>query len=207
MRCAALLLAAALAPAPASAETRAWDFRVLLDGREIGRHQFTLRGAGEERELTSEARFAVELLSFTAWRYRHEATERWRGPCLQSLASRTQTNARTETVRAGTRDGRLVVERDGTVEWHDGCVMTFAYWDPRILGARRLLNSQTGRLHDVRVAAIGEEMLDVRGRRLRALRHRIEAPDLSIDLWFADGEWVALESKVRGARRLRYELL
>ena len=57
------------------------------------------------------------------------------------------------------------------------------------------------------VAAKGEELVAVRGRQVRAERHRITAPELTIDLWFAGEQWVALEAPAKGGRRLRYELM
>lgn len=191
----------------AHANVQVWNFRVLLDDREIGRHTFTVRELGEERELRSEASFDVRVLFVSAYRYRHEAAERWQGSCLQSLVSRTETNGEREEVLAATRGGRLVVKRPDRRDEHEGCVMSFAYWNPEILQARRLLNSQTGELLPVTVAAQGEETVVVRGRQVRAERHRINGPQLSIDLWFAGEQWVALEAPAKGGKRLRYELL
>ena len=203
------LLAATLAAAAgsAAAEVRTWDFRVTLDDREIGRHRFTLaaRESGE-REVRSEARFDVRFLFVDAFRYRHEAAERWQGECLQGLESSTETNGTLEAVRAQTQGGRLVVEAGGRREAHEGCVMSFAYWNPRVLAARRLLNSQTGELLPVRVTRIGEESIEAGGRTVTAERHRIEAPKLRIDLWYAGDQWLALESPAAGGRRLRYRL-
>jgi hypothetical protein len=85
----ALLLSAE--PTASLAATGAWDFRVLLDGREVGRHQFTLDVEGERRELRSAAQFAVRVLFIDAYRYLHDAVERWNGDCLQSLDARTET--------------------------------------------------------------------------------------------------------------------
>jgi hypothetical protein len=205
----ALLAAAVLLiqlPA-AHAEVRSWNFRVLLDDREIGQHTFTVRELGEERELRSAASFDVRVLFLSAYRYEHEAIERWKGNCLRSLVSRTETNGEREEVSATARAGRLIVERPDRRDEHPGCVMSFAYWDPRILAASRLLNSQTGELLPVTVAAQGEEIVTVRGRQVSAERHRITGPELSIDLWFAGEQWVALEASAKGGRRLRYELM
>ena len=188
----ALLLLAATC---ATAQTRAWNFRVFLDEREIGRHRFTLRAEGTERELRSEANFEVKILGFTAYRYAHEATERWAGDCLRSLASRTEDNGE-----------KLAVD------WHaqgGDCSMSFAYWNPRLieLAATHLLNAQTGALVPVSVQPQGEETLEVRGRPVPARRYRLSGPDLSIDLWFSGRDWVALESTAKGGRRLRYRLI
>ena len=193
-------------PLIATASTpRTWDFRVLLEGREIGQHRFTLREVDGGHELRSEARFDVRVLFVNVYRYRHEARERWRSDCLQGIDARTDTNGELERVRGEMRGERLIVERERARDEHAGCVMTFAYWHPGILDARQLLNSQTGELMPVTVTKQGAEPVAVRGRTIVAERHRIDAPGLRIDLWYADGDWVALESDAPGGRRLRYE--
>jgi hypothetical protein len=200
----ALLCGAGLAGA--TTPTQQWHFRVLLDGRPIGEHRFTLNGAGGERELRSAAQFDVTVLRIPVYRYRHEAVERWSGGCLTALAARTDINGTRQEVRAETRGDRLVVEAGASRREHAGCVMSFAYWDPQILGARSLLNAQTGELQPVRVTPQGAETLTVLGRPRPAQRHRIDGgPRLQIDLWYAGDDWVALEADTDGGRRLRYE--
>lgn len=184
-----------------------WEFRVLLDGREIGRHRYTLAGAGEDVVLRSEAEFDVRLLFFSAFHYEHEAVELWQGGCLQSLVSRTETNGERMSVTARSEGGRLAVQGPSGSREHEGCVLSFAYWDPRILAAEQLLNSQTGELIPVQVTPQGTEAVTVQGRALTASRHRISGRGLQIELWYANGRWVALETAVDGGRRLRYELL
>lgn len=189
----ALFTVLLLAAAPACAEARAWDFRVFLDEREIGRHRFTLSGRGAERELRSEARFDVRVLLIPAYRYRHDALERWRGDCLVSLSATTDDNGEPSAVDWRGQSG--------------ACEMSFAYWNPRILQARRLLNAQTGEVVPVTATAQGEETVQVRGRLVLAQRHRLTGPKLAIDLWYAGGEWVALQSEAAGGRRLVYRLM
>ena len=185
---------------------REWNFRVLLDGEEIGWHRYVVRGDGESFEVESRAQFDVRVLFINAYSYRHEARERWRGACLDELRSRTETNGTVEEVAARARDSALVVAGPTGDARLPGCVMSFAYWDPRILGAARLLNSQTGALLPVRVDDRGIERVSVAGRSVAATRHRLSSPELQIDLWYADGRWVALEAPTPGGRLLRYEL-
>jgi len=174
----ALLLVALLASA-AAAHAKTWSFRVLLDDKEIGTHRFTLTERGAERELVSEASFRVTFLGFPAYRYRHRATERWRDGCLSALDSTTDDNG-----------------EPYKVDWRaqDECVLSFAYWNPKILGEKRLLNAQTGEIEPVSVSRQGAEHYRIVGRKL------------AIDLWYAAGEWVALETTAGGKRRLRYRL-
>jgi hypothetical protein len=207
MRALLFALCVVASTSAAAAELREWRFRVLLDGREIGRHSFTLRTDGAERELRSDARFDVRVLFIDVYRYAHRATERWQDGCLRALVAQTDANGAREDVTARIQGSRLVVERADGRDEHDGCVMSFAYWNPAILKASRLLNSQTGELLPVTVASRGEETIPVRGRALAAERHHLSAPELAIDLWYAAGEWVALETSVGGGRRLRYELI
>lgn len=204
----ALLLSLGLASLPAQADVRDWNFRVLLNDREIGTHRFTLTAEGEQREvITSQAQFNVRILFFDAYSYRHEAREVWSGGCLRSLNATTVTNGRLENVKAETLESGMVVDRERTREEHQGCVMSFAYWNPAILATRQLLNSQTGKLLPVNVLRRGAESVRVRGQNVLADRYRIDGPELHIDLWYAGQEWVALEAPAAGGRQLRYELL
>ena len=191
--------------APALPE-REWNFRVLLGDREVGWHRYVVRGDGESTEVESRAQFDVRFLFVNAYRYRHQARERWSGACLDELESRTETNGAVEAVAAMAKDDGLVVAGPAGDARLPGCVMSFAYWDPRILNASRLLNSQTGALVPVRVEARGTEQIDVGDRRVPATRHRLSAPGLQIDLWYSDGRWVALAAPTPGGRVLRYEL-
>jgi Family of unknown function (DUF6134) len=183
-----------------------WNFRVLLDGKEVGWHRYVVRGDGASTEVESRAQFDVRFLLLNAYSYRHTARERWRGACLDELESRTETNGRVEEVAAVANDDAMLVDGPSGDARLPGCVMSFAYWDPRILRATRLLNSQTGELVPVSIAERGTERVSVAGRTVAATRHRLSAPNLQIDLWYADGRWVALEAPTPGGRTLRYEL-
>jgi hypothetical protein len=206
MRAFSLLIALVLT-APASAAVGAWNFRVLLDGHEIGQHRYELLPQGDGMELRSEARFDVRLLFFSAYRYEHEAIERWQDGCLRSLRSRTVTNGERIAVTARDSGGELAVERPAGRDVYPGCIQSFSYWDPRILQARALLNSQTGELVPVQVTRLGAEAVTVQGQELPAVRHRISGTGLQIDIWYAGDDWIALEALTDGGRRLRYELI
>ncbi|MEO7742944.1 MAG: DUF6134 family protein [Usitatibacter sp.] len=102
--------------------------------------------------------------------------------------------------------GRWQVARTGGRDQHDGCLKTFAYWNPAILSERRLLNAQTGELTEVKSVFVGNETRVIRGQPTDTRHHRLTGPRLAIDLWYAGDEWVALESATDGGRMLRYEL-
>ena len=201
----ALTGGAASAAGPSSGE---WNFRVLLDDSPIGEHRFALAANGEERKLTSEAEFAVKLLGVTVYRYRHTATEHWRGDCLRQLASKTDDDGTPERVNAeATGDNGLAVTTPKGTQSAEGCVMSFAYWNPAIRKQERLLNAQNGKLEAVQVSRAGSGTVDVRGQSVAATRWRIATPAQPIDVWYsAQGEWVGLDSTVSGNRKLSYRL-
>jgi hypothetical protein len=63
--------------------------------------------------------------------------------------------------------------------------MSFAYWNPRLLEAPRLLNAQTGEYLPVRAEALGADRILVGGRAVDAQRYRLTARDFAITLWYS----------------------
>ncbi|MEQ1772427.1 MAG: DUF6134 family protein [Burkholderiales bacterium] len=193
--------------AAASANVQTWAFQVYLDDTAIGHHHFALNDNGAEQQLTTDARFNVKLLFINAYRYVHDASERWRGNCLVSLAARTDDNGKPSVVNAERRGEQVNIVSPRGSESVEGCVMSFAYWNPDILRQTRLLNSQTGQYEAVTIAALGDEQIIVRGAPVQAKRYRISGPKNPIDVWYGAGQrWLALQSTLDGGRTLRYQL-
>lgn len=196
-----------------SENAREWNFRVFLDDKEIGYHNFRLEESEAQNEVSSEAEFKVKFLFFTAYRYEHENSETYRNNCLFEIDSRTDANGKNfvvdgNRVEDGFRIEANAVENELVQESRDECIKTFAYWDPSFLQEKKLLNSQTGELLDVEVEKLAPEMLTVRGQEVAAERYRLLAKNVEVDVWYsnADNCWLALESTVKGGRKLRYVL-
>jgi hypothetical protein len=86
-------------------------------------------------------------------------------------------------------------------------VKTFAYWNADILNESKLLNSQTGELLPISVDQVAEEPFEVNGQEIPAIRYHLVAKGMELDIWYStDRRWLALESTVKGGRKLRYEL-
>lgn len=182
-----------------------WRFRVYLDDKHIGYHNFRLTPAGDAQALESAADFKVRFLMLTVYRYLHASTELWESGCLRRIYASTDDNGELSVVRGVTRDDNLVVQTsDGSAEM-SGCVRTFAYWDRNFLKGKRLLNVQTGEYVDVEVEPLGETVLEVRGKPVPARGYRLLADDVAIDLWYSTNDrWLALQSTTDGGHKLRY---
>lgn len=184
-----------------------WDFRATLEGKPIGEHRFSLSNEGEDRRVTSEAEFTIKFFGITAYRYHHQATERWRGDCLESLAASTDDDGKPSSVRLSAEGAALDVKTPAGEQRLQGCVMSFAYWNPAIQTQSHLLNAQTGQYESVQVERAGGGSIDVRGQAVAATRFRIKGAAQPIDVWYsADGEWIGLDSTVAGGRKLSYRL-
>jgi hypothetical protein len=184
-----------------------WKFRVYLDEKEIGYHHFYLVESGETRQLKSVASFEYSLMFVRLFHYEHENNEIWNGDCLQSIDSQTNANGESFQVNGRRTNGEFRVSANGGEESLPECVMSFAYWNPSFLEQSNLLNTQDGEFLDVEFSEPVFEELPVVGGQRPSYRYHLAAGDLKLDLWYsADRQWLALESEVRGGRKLRYVL-
>ena len=184
-----------------------WRFDVALDGKPIGYHTFNVRQDGPRQVLETEASFDVRFLFITAFRYRHQNTEIWADGCLSSIDATTDNNGDVYDVRGNAQDEVFdLSSNDATALLKSDCVQTFAYWNPSILQARRLLNSQTGEYEDISTMLEGYESIDVGGQQIAAARYRLSAKAGDIRLWYARNTqtWLALEAPAKGGRTIRY---
>lgn len=216
VRCAGAVLAlmsAVVASQAAAGEVRAgeggeWRFRVFLDDRAIGYHEFQLSRAGETRHLRSVANFEYKLLFVRLYHYEHENVETWSGGCLQRIQSRTDANGRAFEVAGWREEETFRVEASAGDAVLPGCVMSFAYWNPEFLEQQRLLNTQNGEYMAVEVSGPEPDAVEVRGEMRFSYRYRLAAGPLQVDLWYSpERQWLALESQLSGGRTLRYELM
>ena len=188
-------------------ERHNWSFRVFLNDKEIGYHNFSLSHDGDKQWLETEAKFDVKVLFLTAFRYRHESTEVWEEGCLKTVNAATNNNGERLTVRGQRNAGVLSVTGKSGLLRLDDCVQSFAYWNPTVLEAKRLLNTQTGDYEEVHVRFDGTDTVTVGDRTVEAERYLLHAKEGTITLWYTsdDKRWLALEAPVENGRTLRYE--
>jgi len=188
------------------ASTTELTFDVFLDNDPIGVHRVSIQETPGERRVRVEAEMKVDILFFTAFRYRHRADEVWRGDCISELATRTDDDGDRLSVDAEPMGGALEVVTPSERKRLDGCVRTFAYWKPELLASDYLLNTQNGAYERARLIELAPEPLRFDGRQYGAKRYRLEiGEETRIDLWYAeDDSWQALRTEVANGRVLNY---
>jgi hypothetical protein len=184
---------------------RQWQFRVFLDDKEIGYHKVRLIPEEDKKRVEVEAKFDVKFFFFTAYSYDHQTEELWEGSCLSDIQSQTDNNGEELFVRRQDEGNHFTVLTHQGRQQLKGCVRSFAYWDPELLKANRLLNTQTGEYQEVDVIKLGRSAIEIEGRLVDALKYRLDIEDSSIDLWYTpDMNWLALQSITEGGYRLSY---
>jgi hypothetical protein len=188
-----------------------WQFKVYLDGNEIGFHNFSMVHKEQHQEIYSSARFDVKFLFFNAYSYKHDNVEQWHGPCLNSINAVTDDNGEKYKVIGKVDDDAFVVntseDQNEKQNKYLSCIKTFAYWDPEFLKEKTLLNSQTGEMINVDSEFIGNETVRHKGEDVVARHYRLRGDNLQIDLWYSvDDSWLALESLTENGRVVRYAM-
>ncbi|HSH98925.1 MAG: DUF6134 family protein [Methylophilaceae bacterium] len=203
MRKLILFLAFTLISQTAMAEE--WAFNVFLDKKPIGEHTFTLNEARDT--LTSKAKFDVKLLFINAYNYLHSNNETWQGDCLASIDANTDDNGEKSVVTGKLEGQSFVLNTPKGKQTLPACIMTFAYWNPKMLSQSKLLNPQTGDYLDVKITQVGKEKIEVRGKSEDAEHYNVIAKKMNIDLWYSpDKAWLALRSTTPEGRIINYKL-
>jgi hypothetical protein len=182
-----------------------WQFRVFLDDKEIGYHKVRLTPEEDGRRVSVEAKFDVKFFFITAYRYDHQTEEFWEGACLTDIQSRTDNNGEQLFIRKQPEGNNFTLETHDGQQELQGCVRSFAYWDPELLKTSRLLNTQTGEYQDVEIIEMGNNPIEIDGRLVEAVQYRLMIEGRSIDLWYTpEMDWLALKSMTEGGYRLSY---
>lgn len=204
-----ILLAAAIM-FPQIAAAKEWNFDVYLDKTRIGEHTFKLNDASE---LISQAKFNVKVLFINAYKYNHYAAEVWQDHCLRSLESNTLENDVATRVNGKFANGEFIVNDGKEKQVLPECPMTFAYWNQKMLQQTKLLNPQNGEWLDTKIRKIGNELLDVKDRKIETIRYKLDASmqgkrKLNIDLWYdaESHDWVGLKSITPEGYTIHYKL-
>ncbi len=189
-------------------QAKEWAFDVYLDKNKIGTHTFTLN----DGVLVSKAKFNVKVLFINAYQYDHIAKEQWAGECLSTLETNTTENKVITKVSAKLEGNSFNIKNGSAEQALPACVMTFAYWSPKILGQTKLLNPQNAEYLDTTVTKLGSTKIEVKGISTETTHYQITGgikgvKKLDIELWYnQDKEWVALKSVTPEGYNIIYKL-
>jgi hypothetical protein len=178
-----------------------WAFDVYLDKSKIGQHTFKL---DQNNQLISHAKFSVKVLFINAYQYDHTAKEQWQGDCLSGLEANTIEDGVVTNVKGVKKENHFKISDGKTNQMLPECVMTFAYWNPKILAQNKLLNPQNAEYLDTKLEVLGTKTILVKGKPTETQHYKLNGSidgrnKLNIELWYAQDkaenkQWVALKS-------------
>ena len=186
-----------------------WLFDVRIDGKDVGFHEFVTTQGPSGFDITARAKFRYRLLGVTLFSYDHEVREQYDADmCLVTIESETKTNNKVQRLTGMlTDDGyamRATVGPDANTEMlvDQACLMTFAYWSPKLLTRQQLLNGQTGQIIDVAIGPVTTSDANQNPN-----QYFLKGDKMDITLGFGqDGQWRSLNSNLPNGRELTYHL-
>lgn len=158
----------------------------------IGSHVLDFAIAGDVVTIKVAIDILVKFGPVPVYRYKHRATEIWRGGTFNSIESVTDRDGTSLRMRAETMQAGLTVEGSQTPRYvAPANTYPTTYWN-RVMLQNNVINSEDGRLFEVKPKMLAEESVPSAAGSLRARHYRLEG-DLPLDLWYDDNEqWAHL---------------
>jgi Family of unknown function (DUF6134) len=189
-------------------QAKEWAFNVYLDKSKIGSHTFTFK----DNTLVSRAKFNVKVLFIEAYKYDHTSKEQWQNDCLTNIEVNTTEDKVTTNVKGKKAASGFEISDGKASQTLAECVMTFAYWNPKILDQAKLLNPQNAEYLDTTFTKLGKANIDVKGKPTETTHYKLSGAlngvkKLNIELWYnQNNEWVALKSVTPEGYNIIYKL-
>lgn len=161
-------------------------FSVLREGDAIGQHSIDFARRGDDLVVNVNIDLEVKFAFITVYRYTHRNQEVWRDGRLYSIDSQTDDDGTKHWVKGRATTEGFAVESDSGNALMSSDVIPSSYWHPETPNAKTLLNTQTGELARINVAA-GATKSDVPmpwGQ--QAARSFEISGDVDLKLWYDD---------------------
>jgi hypothetical protein len=179
-------------------------FDVERAGEVIGRHTVHFERTPAGLATRSQVDMAVNVLFFSAFRYRYTAHALWRGGQLHSLTVDIDDNGRRSHLMARSEGERLAVSAGAQAFDAEPGLYPTEHWNADVLSRERLLNTLTGRINHVTIHQAGREVVETERGPVAATRYRYTG-DFTADAWYDDaGRWVKLMFKGRDGSTISY---
>jgi hypothetical protein len=184
------------------------SFQALRNGRPIGEQQMAFDETAEGRIVRTTCEFIVKLGPITAYRYRHEATERWNGSRFQTLETETHDNGKLARVSARNDGAQVqITAATGAMVSAPAGALPFTHWNRRIATAP-LFNPQDGKLLRESVSGVSAGSVKLANGSAEPAQRVAFRGDVNIDDWYdASGVWSGLSSRLKDGSTFEYRRL
>jgi hypothetical protein len=194
------------AAAMAFPDARTVACRVMRQGRDIGRATTSFDRRGDDLRVTIAIDIRVRLGFITMFRYTHSNVEQWQGERLAGFEAHTNDDGTPNFATARWNGSGFDVTGSRTAAYvAPPEAIGTSYWNARTL-TDPLINSQNGKLLDVRLTPLGQTPARLAaGRTVEATEYRMTG-DMRMNLWYdAARNWAGLQYYAHDGSVLTYE--
>ena len=174
------------------------SFNVFLDKKQVGTHSFVIKRKDKNIWVESNMQLKGKFWGLVPFKYTHQSTEQWKNGCLIGLKSQTLKRGKTINISAISEPSGLTIVSDDKSQLFEGCIKSFAYWNSAELKGNQLLNTEDGKLVDVKIET-------TRAQGIEGKSVVIRSSEADINLQYAvDGKWLSLKSNLDVGGLLHY---
>lgn len=203
------VMSAPQAAAPASPLIlygKTMDFDVLRNGEKVGRHKVQFSETpGQNLSVTARFELQVTFLTIPVYEFLYRSTAVWRDGRLAALDAYIDDDGTSTTVRARAEGrGMKVSGPKGQVQSQEALYPT-NHWNAGVLSQSRVLNTLSGEISQVMIAAQGRERIQAEGTWIQATRYKYSG-DIDTTVWYDDdGRWVKMRFKAKNGSVIDYQ--
>ena len=179
---------------PHPAETT--RFAISRDGDPIGTSTVEIDRSGDDVTVSITTDLTVNVLFFTAYRFKQTTTERWNSGHLVNLNATTDNNGTRHKVAVRSSGNRRQLTVDGKTSPLDDDIVPSTLWNPEFLRHSAMLDVADGKIMPVSVTDNGMDTLGLDGKEVQAHHYTINAR-YSEAVWY-DSQGQLVRVKVIG---------
>ena len=144
------------------------SFDVIRKGKDIGDHSYSFTGKSGAFtvKVATDIVVKVPLIRTTAYSFKHNSVESWKGGTLQQLNSSTNDNGEPHQLKTGNKGA-----------------LPASLWNEDIVTNGKLMNTIDGKIMKIRVADFGTESVKIKRGNVSTHHYRLSG-GLARDLWY-----------------------
>lgn len=165
-------------------------FDVIRNGRDIGDYVVSFRGKGNDLTINvaTDVSVKVPVIGVSAYRFKQDSTETWRGGRLAGLTSRTDDNGKRHDISVGTTS-----------------LIPASLWNADLLHSGQVLNTIDGSTDAIRVRKLGAEAVSTGQGQVSADHYAVRG-GLDRDLWYEGAKLVHVRFTAEDGSQVDYVL-
>lgn len=146
------------------------SFDVVRKGEDIGDHSYSFSGKSGAFtvKVATDIVVKVPLIRTTAYSFKHNSVESWKGGKLQQLSSSTNDDGEPHQLKTANKGA-----------------LPASLWNDDIVRSGKLMNTIDGKIMSVRAADLGSETVKTKSGNVSAHHYRLSG-GLARDVWYDD---------------------